>query len=56
LAAVNYKSLAAEQVIKGLAYIVNLGSASAKQILSAIKGLARLAPVAYIKKVFDKNI
>jgi hypothetical protein len=39
-----------------LAYILNLGNGSAKQILSAIKGLARLAPIAYIKKVFDKNI
>ncbi len=56
LAPIKYQSKAAEQLIKTLAIILNLGNGSSKAILGAIKGLSRIAPVEYVKRVFDKNI
>lgn len=56
LAPLNYRSPAAEQLIKTLAGILDISNGNAKQISLAIKGLSKLAPVDYIKRVFDKNI
>lgn len=56
LAPIKYQSKAAEQLIKTLATILNIANGSAKAILSAIKGLSRIAPADYVKRVFDKNI
>jgi hypothetical protein len=56
LAPLRYRSPAAEQLIKTLATTLDISSGSAKQVSTAIKGLSRLAPPDYIKRVFDKNI
>jgi hypothetical protein len=56
LAPLNYSSPAAEQLIKTLAATLDLSHGSSKQVLGAIKALAHIAPAAYVKRVFDKNI
>jgi hypothetical protein len=56
LAPLKYRSLAAEQLIKSLAGLLDITSANSRQLLMSIKGLSRLAPNDYIKRVFDKNI
>ncbi len=52
----NYKSKASEQLIKTLAGVLNINNPNSKSILQAIKGLAKIAPVEYVNRVFDKNI
>lgn len=56
LNSLKYKSAAAEQLIKSLAGILELNKSSSKQVLMAIRALAKIAPPAYVKRVFDKNI
>jgi hypothetical protein len=56
LAPLKYISKAAEQLIKTLANILNINSGSSKPILQAIRGLSKIAPIEYVKRVFDKNI
>lgn len=46
----------AEQLIKTLASILDISKNSSPSILNAIKGLSKIAPVQYVKRVFDKNI
>lgn len=43
-------------MIKTLAGVLDISNGNAKQISLAIKGLSKLAPADYIKRVFDKNI
>jgi len=51
-----YTSKGAEQLIKSLANILDVNSGSARQILRAIQGLAKISSPDYVKRVFDKNI
>jgi hypothetical protein len=36
--------------------MLDISSGNARQMTLAIKGLSRLAPADYVKRVFDKNI
>lgn len=36
--------------------MLDISSGNARQMTLAIKGLSRLSPVDYVKRVFDKNI
>ena len=43
-------------MIKVLAKILDVNKGTARQILRAIQGLAKIASPDYVKRVFDKNI
>ena len=56
MAPAKYRSPAAEQLIKTIAGSLEVNSPNAKQLLTSLKGLSRIAPPDHVKRVFDKNI